>query len=781
MKKTTKYVLAFLILHFSFSMVKAQPANDNLADAITLSNTTFPSSGVVTAAEAQAATGEVNEEICESATASWWYAFTPTITTDYIIKSEVLGSDAGDDSDDIRLGIYRGTSHPLTTVFCFDNDGGDGYGEDERVTLTADTTYLIRVAPIVSSAIVGDITTTVNVFNIWDGSESDDWSNSDNWSLGSVPTANSLVQILDTVPNEPIIKSGTNALASFIALFSGIDLTIDDGGTLTVAGNEDQGILVDDANSTLFINGTLNISNSENEGIDLEDGTLNVGTTGQVTITNVGVGINLEEVNTSTIDGQVTISNVAGDGITLGDTVTLDIGENALVDISFVGFDGIFMTPPDAQLNINGRVTLEEIEDDGIELITGTVNIGSTGIVHISEVGDNGIDDIIGSNAGQIIITNVTDEALNTGSSTFTNESTGTIDLSNAGEDCIDIGETLVNNGTMIVNNCDNITIVDGTFTNNANAILRADGAISSNSAVFAANSILEPGTSPGCLTFTLGEDFSGAILRFEIEGTNICTEFDNIEVSGVSTLTDALLELSGSYAPQLGDEFLIIQNDNTTDAIVGTFAGLSEGSTILFNNAELTISYIGGNGNDVVLTATTVYECISQIDFENETVAESIYRSASTITTMGTVDLESSADITFEATDSIILKAGFTTTGVNSFAASIVACTAASFQEIEERQIPTTQSTTIKTPTIQVYPNPTSGNAQLELKLSEATALQVNILDVNGRYVQNMAKQSYSEGIHQLSLPTATLNQGIYFIQIQTKQWNETIRMIVK
>ena len=55
------------------------------------------------------------------------------------------------------------------------------------------------------------------------------------------------------------------------------------------------------------------------------------------------------------------------------------------------------------------------------------------------------------------------------------------------------------------------------------------------------------------------------------------------------------------------GESFILIDNNGTVDAVTGTFAGLAEGATIIFNNAALEISYMGGDGNDVVLTVTTV------------------------------------------------------------------------------------------------------------------------------------------------------------------------------
>ena len=37
---------------------------------------------------------------------------------------------------------------------------------------------------------------------------------------------------------------------------------------------------------------------------------------------------------------------------------------------------------------------------------------------------------------------------------------------------------------------------------------------------------------------------------------------------------------------------------------MTGTFTGLAQGATINFNGVPLTISYVGGTGNDVVLSA---------------------------------------------------------------------------------------------------------------------------------------------------------------------------------
>ena len=56
-------------------------------------------------------------------------------------------------------------------------------------------------------------------------------------------------------------------------------------------------------------------------------------------------------------------------------------------------------------------------------------------------------------------------------------------------------------------------------------------------------------------------------------------------------------------FTPSAGQTFTIIAND-LSDAVVGTFSGLPEGSIITAGAARFRISYAGGSGNDVTLSA---------------------------------------------------------------------------------------------------------------------------------------------------------------------------------
>ena len=50
------------------------------------------------------------------------------------------------------------------------------------------------------------------------------------------------------------------------------------------------------------------------------------------------------------------------------------------------------------------------------------------------------------------------------------------------------------------------------------------------------------------------------------------------------------------------GSKFTIIDNDGS-DAITGTFQGVAEGGFVSAGGQSFTVSYVGGDGNDVVLT----------------------------------------------------------------------------------------------------------------------------------------------------------------------------------
>lgn len=114
----------------------------------------------------------------------------------------------------------------------------------------------------------------------------------------------------------------------------------------------------------------------------------------------------------------------------------------------------------------------------------------------------------------------------------------------------------------------------------------------------------LAPGTSPGCLTSSENVDLvTGSVFEVELGGTVVCSEYDQLIVSGTVTLGDSTLNLISlqGYQPRAGDKFIIINNTGS-GAIEGTFKDLPEGSVVNINGVDFVISYKGGDGNDVEL-----------------------------------------------------------------------------------------------------------------------------------------------------------------------------------
>jgi autotransporter-associated beta strand protein len=109
----------------------------------------------------------------------------------------------------------------------------------------------------------------------------------------------------------------------------------------------------------------------------------------------------------------------------------------------------------------------------------------------------------------------------------------------------------------------------------------------------------LAPGPTIG--TITTGNLALAGNLLLEIQGPTPGTQHDRVNANGSVAINGATLTLSGAYVPLAGNAFTIIQNDGS-DAVTGTFAGLPEGATLTFNGASMRITYVGGTGNDVIL-----------------------------------------------------------------------------------------------------------------------------------------------------------------------------------
>ena len=137
-----------------------------------------------------------------------------------------------------------------------------------------------------------------------------------------------------------------------------------------------------------------------------------------------------------------------------------------------------------------------------------------------------------------------------------------------------------------------------GTFT----APLNVEAAFPTDIAVVAPGEFGFTGIlNTGSVSFGAGG--SRTALAVNLNGTTVGDQYDQLNVTGTVSLAHVFLDVTLGFTPANGGMFTIVKN-NQGNAVLGTFVGLPEGSKFLVKETTFQISYVGGAGHDVVLTA---------------------------------------------------------------------------------------------------------------------------------------------------------------------------------
>ncbi len=75
--------------------------------------------------------------------------------------------------------------------------------------------------------------------------------------------------------------------------------------------------------------------------------------------------------------------------------------------------------------------------------------------------------------------------------------------------------------------------------------------------------------------------------------------------------------------------------------------------------------------------------------------------------------------------------------------------------------------------------PNPSNGNTQLFVNTEKLSAMQINIYDLNGKLIYN--QQAKNNGFHVYSLPTENLGKGLYIVNIQCGNSQQTEKLVIQ
>jgi hypothetical protein len=173
--------------------------------------------------------------------------------------------------------------------------------------------------------------------------------------------------------------------------------------------------------------------------------------------------------------------------------------------------------------------------------------------------------------------------------------SAGTLNIGDANSGALTVSAAITRSAATVLNLASgaNIDLSTGSLDSaGGNATLNP------GTNVFASNSGVDV-TTGAASTLTIP---SADSLKIVIDGATADSGFTQLNVAGLIDLTGAALSLSGGYTPLTNDILTIVNNDGV-DAVTGTFSGLAEGAVVTFNGIPLTVSYVGGSGNDVTLS----------------------------------------------------------------------------------------------------------------------------------------------------------------------------------
>ncbi len=404
-----------------------------------------------------------------------------------------------------------------------------------------------------------------------------------------------------TVNGGTLIAANVNALST-----GGNGLAVNNGATFGLEGGiyiQNEPLYLNSSNAIAFDNRTGSntwggkITLSQNAGINVRNAgdflTALYIVTGPGGFTKTGPGtVRFWGFNANNYAGLTTVSQgvleVGRVGLTSvpGDVVVGD--ESTSNTVAILRTDREQQFSPTANITVNKSGLFDVYPFPSVPVPTPVVGtVSGDGLVNVG----TGTSLTVSNNTACVF-----SGQLN-GPGAFTKTGTAKMQLSGNGSIT---GSTTISKGILQVDGNlgqSAVTVSGGTLKGTGTT-----GAVSANGG----QSTVLPGDSPGILNCGNFTGSGSAIFQVELNGSNPGTGYDQLNVQGTVNLS-AGTTLSGTlnYPSWLSNSFTIIKNDGA-DAVVGTFKQLAEGATVTMSGQQFRISYVGGDGNDVVLTQIT-------------------------------------------------------------------------------------------------------------------------------------------------------------------------------
>ncbi len=383
------------------------------------------------------------------------------------------------------------------------------------------------------------------------------------------------VQVTSNVANYSSIQAGTNGNVS-------VRGTAGNG----VTGADNYGVMVTTNGQIISVNGNLEVIGqgggqapaSNGVGVVVRiSGRIVASGAGIVTIKGTGgtgvgpsnIGVLLQNTSlVSSVNGKITITGIEGtssmsNGIKMTETALISSAAN----IELIANSILIGTSASITNNANNSVTLRQWTNGvainlgpSIDPVGGPLNLSDTELDRIT--------------TGKLVIGNNVSGAI-TVSSPITRPSQTDMTLITAGAINLDVSSI-----------------------NTAGGLLTFQAAQGVNPKATGVD------VQVGTVAFS-----SGTALNIQINGIIPDVGYSQLNVVGIVNLTGSKLTLSGSFIQPQCAPVVLIKNDGA-DAVIGTFQGLPEGFVFvnyLGSGKNVSISYVGGDGNDVVLIERVV------------------------------------------------------------------------------------------------------------------------------------------------------------------------------
>ncbi|HEX8911701.1 MAG TPA: autotransporter-associated beta strand repeat-containing protein [Humisphaera sp.] len=437
-------------------------------------------------------------------------------------------------------------------------------------------------------------------------------SGATNTGAGNVTVGSGATATLNVVAGGSLTTTGTLSLGAGII-----------GNTFSVASGAavSAGLINNPWGTSYTIDGTLTSAGtwtvSTNRSTDTFTGAGTI-TAPALTLSNASTGVNFTGTGTVNIAGAVTIASSAagGNAFYTQTSGTLNAGSVLLGDA----------TTGTRTFNLaGGRVNVGSggIAATGAGASTRTINLGA-GTLGASASWSSAM--AMALTTATTTTFNTLDAADNTTGRTITLNGVlsggGSLNKTGAGTLVLAAantytGTTTVTGGILQVMNA------TGSATGPGNVSVTSAGRLSGNGSIagavnVAGSGVIAPGAGVGKLTLATATMAAGTALEVEVGRNNVSvapvagTDYDQLVLGSGALGVDPATVLRVIDLPnlQVGDQFLIVANAGATP-MTSTFVDgnnaanpLSEGSSVFGSGGAIyTISYVAGDGNDVVLT----------------------------------------------------------------------------------------------------------------------------------------------------------------------------------